>query len=729
MSRRPRRDNEDVPSRQHGHNQLRSTRTIGLQSRRNKDNDWWRPGPPTNSSSSPATNHDFEDIQLTQDPAGLRTGLGELESTRDHSPNRRGRQQVTEIIRETVEKLAVTKSDFVAPRTDSVAPSQVTELFGQLPDPIRLHEQTGEFDGEVTFIAHPNRDISAHQWSAPEFQWQVIGRYVHARGTVQGMLASDRPKDYEGSFDSLVFFKHAAKCREEAVANHKLLATSETGKDDRNSPKALFPVATQGTPIERPSSIDANTGSAIVEHKDDPRFPRSLSDMTSLGYHDDPFTSAEEPLAVGLSAFDRASADRFHNTGSLDLQYTFPTKTTITPNLKLHGNSNTSPPKLGRRSEQPQAPEAFQAYEHVPPQSILFGDNIDTMVRDQSIFKNNAMRLGDFITPHAMAEDIGDFQRLVSDVNAQSKSINTQQHPTNFPKLPDAQPTARSLFPQPGRTIANPFQLDTTGSQTAAATDKEVKSSIGVIGSSRTATNTTTVNPAAALRFSDPDGNRKMPAYEIVNGLSQQPPTKQIFKGPFFTDSKPSANDPTAILSLQVSEEEKLRAWYYDGQRPARQKDYARSLIAAAVSANKDHNFGVIGEAHRPADSSLFRNTAPFVRIYENLSEYVEEYRNNGASSYFTRAWKPTQPQSRDLVAQDNSTYLPRSIAATTPLEHRFGDRTFRNTFSPELRGSPVPTLHTMPRQTHGAVGDRRGARVGLNYDKGAQFGPDARWR
>jgi hypothetical protein len=35
---------------------------------------------------------------------------------------------------------------------------QRLELFGKLPDPIYLHEQLGEFDGQVVFIGHPNRD-------------------------------------------------------------------------------------------------------------------------------------------------------------------------------------------------------------------------------------------------------------------------------------------------------------------------------------------------------------------------------------------------------------------------------------------------------------------------------------------------------------------------------------------------------------------------------------------
>jgi hypothetical protein len=94
------------------------------------------------------------------------------------------------------------------------------QLFGRLPDPIHLQEQMGEFDGQVTFITHPNRDVSAHQWSSPSFQWENIGHYSYSRTKVEGSLASDRLQAVDASCDSLQYFKLAAEAREKQIIDY-----------------------------------------------------------------------------------------------------------------------------------------------------------------------------------------------------------------------------------------------------------------------------------------------------------------------------------------------------------------------------------------------------------------------------------------------------------------------------------------------------------------------------
>jgi hypothetical protein len=169
--------------------------------------------------------------------------------------------------------------------------------------------------------------------------------------------------------------------------------------------------------------------------------------------------------------------------------------------------------------------------------------------------------------------------------------------------------------------------------------------------------------PGIVLQYSDPDGLRKTQQYEVANGLTQQAPTPQNFKGPFFTDSKPTTHDPTASLSVHVSEEEKLINWFRDGQRPARQKEYTRSLIAAVVARDKSRHLGAIGEASATSENGPYANTGPFVRLYENLSEYVEEHRNGGGQSYFTRRWKPAAPQLREPGPEQSRSYFGKSSA------------------------------------------------------------------
>ena len=113
-----------------------------------------------------------------------------------------------------------------------------------------------------------------------------------------------------------------------------------------------------------------------------------------------------------------------------------------------------------------------------------------------------------------------------------------------------------SLFPPPGLTVANPRRHVTALDPTAPHYAK----------TSRTAPSPEVLAPdflaannfkAAALQFSDPDGIRQAQEYEIANGLSQQAPTPQNFKGPFFTDSKPTVsvdtrNECEAITDLAL---------------------------------------------------------------------------------------------------------------------------------------------------------------------------------
>lgn len=101
---------------------------------------------------------------------------------------------------------------------------------------------------------------------------------------------------------------------------------------------------------------------------------------------------------------------------------------------------------------------------------------------------------------------------------------------------------------------------------------------------------------ALDLHHSDPDGLRKIRIHEVTNNLSQQAPTPQNFKGPFFAETKPTTHDPTVALSVRISDEDKLVNWFHDGHRPARQKEYTKSLIAAAATSGIGRRFGIVNE-------------------------------------------------------------------------------------------------------------------------------------
>jgi hypothetical protein len=167
-----------------------------------------------------------------------------------------------------------------------------------------------------------------------------------------------------------------------------------------------------------------------------------------------------------------------------------------------------------------------------------------------------------------------------------------------------------------------------------------------------------------ALRFSDPDGSRLTQEYEIANGLSQQAPTTQSFKGPFFTETKPTTNDPTVLLSIHISEEEKLMNWFRDGHRPARQQEYAKTLTSTAApdGSSKYRAFGVVRKSFDTQKGRWYENTPLFVRLYEGLSEYAEEHGNDSERSYFTRAWRTASPQLQDLGPDGYNSYYSEYV-------------------------------------------------------------------
>ncbi|KAE8824974.1 hypothetical protein CFE70_008646 [Pyrenophora teres f. teres 0-1] len=376
-------------------------------------------------------------------------------------------------------------------------------VFGRLPDPIHLHEQTGTFDGQVVFIGHPSRDVSAHQWSSASFQWVNIGRYAHSCSRIEGSLASDCVQGHAMAFDSLQSFKLAAHNREKHVV--------ENGRPQETSSEELH-----------------STNMEIV---------RAVP-------------SSNAPSSIAPSEF---VADDYKQSTSSSLH------------------------------------------------SAVRKDHLDDP----------------FI--------------------AYTK-----------PYTPNLQPTARSLYHLPGPTVANPHQMNphqmnphqmnpvTNPSIHPYMNLSRIALTTEVSGSDATVVGATTV----PLSFSDPDGTRTTQEYAPVNGLGRQAPTVQKFRGPFFTDTVPTTSDPTALLSVRVSEEKKLLSWFRDGHRPARQQEYAMTLVSAAVSSDR-YRASMNGQRSIAKQAEgRHENTFAFVRVYETLSEYAEELRSDSGRSYFTRNWK-----------------------------------------------------------------------------------------
>jgi hypothetical protein len=596
--------------------------------------------------------------------------------------------------------------DQADPRTNS---NERAELFGDLPDPIRLHEQLGQFDGQVFFIGHPNRDVSAHQWSSTSFQWENIGRFSHSRGRIEGSLASDQVTGYEGSRNSLLYFKLAAENREKLVVEDGRPAeASDTVRIiSADIPRSAAAVKISKGVAEENSDLSRGQAPSIQPYQGAAKTTSVPSYDTIQNMHlDDPFVAKTNPLQHNFPS----QANVTDAKGSLDLRYEFPVKAnTPTPQEDAESRSNergSSIPAHGTRSYMRLTQRALP--------EIKFGEEAASgphiAVGPSGIFHG---------LPKPFSPEIVNGQRKFSGLGAAFGEHT--KHPdaamqgrTAIPRFETVQPTARSLFPTTGLTIANPHR-GVSRLDPAAPSHTTASVPLRAVGSDAIATD---LAPAAALQFSDPDGLRQAQGYEVANGLNKQPPTAQTFKGLFFTESMPTANDPSLSLSIHVSEAEKLQNWFRDGHHPDRQREYARTLISAAALGKKRHP-GAIGEAAGVGHDSETKNTFPFVRLYENLSEYIEEHRNDSGGSYFTRAWTVASPQLRDLGPNGNNSFF--SDAGRVAVEARphtsvwyQQDRTQR------LNVFPTPSSIMERLSSHGTVGDggvglgKKGARVGI---------------
>ena len=531
-------------------------------------------------------------------------------------------------------------------------------LFGQLPDIIRLHEQTGDFDGQVVFIGHPNRDVSAHQWFSASFQWINIGLWSHNRKKIEGSLASDQSMDSGHPSNTVEKFKRIAELRETVVKQHgcpeldaKAEVTRLTNSDSAlsNSRETSKPMLAAAIPACR-----TVTGEKL----------------------EDPFVSTNGiAQPVPMVAFNFHGATQ---VGSMDFTYEFPSKASGTnkenhqvyiqrererlESLTIHSSPHQESPSLLREVEFGE--EAATGF--TPPDSRSRNDRHDTLspMRDM----------------HSLLRGGG---RPVEGTQQMPRPGLPVEHRVAIPDFSATQISARNSIPK-GPTVANPYRG--VSRLNAAATPYQMPTkaeSSEDSSSSVTALNfaASTIDPS--LRFSDPDARRQDHTHPIANGFNKQAPTKQNWNGPFFADSMPTTHDPTASLSFRTTNEQKLSNWYRDGQTVVRQQDYAKTLIMAATASHKARNWGVIGEGSiRQQTFSKYENTHLFARLYENLSGYAEESRAGGSSNYFTRAWKAPAMHLRDLGPDGNNSFYegtrtpsPRlSRASSRPYQPYRGD-------------------------------------------------------
>ena len=571
----------------------------------------------------------------------------------------------------------------ISPKTDSGACHQHEEhhlaeehsaeatcaqLFGCLPDPIQLSKQTGEFDGQVVFIGHPNRDVSAHQWSMPSFQWVNIGRYSNFRGRIEGSLASDRLPGIDKPHNTLEHFKLAAKNRQTLVADSGSLDQSTT-VTHRGFDLGPNNVLSNQTRRDAPAVSIYKT--AQTQRRNALSVPRAASPVSPKTVLEDPFVTAANVFSLQPLSSKRIPDDWMHSTGSLDLAYRFPSQTTV-------ATSNAIDNPYGQLRSGIFSSEGAEC----------FATNVSSASSLQEVApsKDAATRHG--IIPANVSSPQ---QRLPANATLQRSHARPQrlEHiEVSLPTPPEYEEPTSSVT----RTTKAPVAQRPAPSRSTAPLIY-TKSALSATAVPFSRSTTTATVPQASesnaglvkymttgLRYSDPDGLRATQRYEVVNGLNQQAPTPQNFRGPFFSESKPTTQDPTVALTVRVSDEEELTNWFRDGHRPARQKEYAKSLIAAAEASDKIRRLGTVDETYSKEKSDPYANTVAFVRLYENLSEYAEEGRSGSDRSYFTRRWEVARPQAQGVGYDKGTGYFSMgNVHARWPKSPGFvpSDRSF----------------------------------------------------
>jgi hypothetical protein len=382
---------------------------------------------------------------------------------------------------------------------------------------------------------------------------------------------------------------------------------------------------------------------------------------------DDPFLAT-----IGSHEIHRVRGTTMHDVanfkGSLDLKYKFPVSSSAST-LRMAREVTIATPVDRSLHEEPDAPymlnhrsRPFEGTFQRDLREVSFGEEASNGSTFSDVSGTSARSLIDFSSLNVTESQS---KRRVShflDGPTPERTIGT--------KVGTQQPTARSLFPPTGLTIANPHR-HIPHPYLATMVKADARNCGLASNTSRPETTVMSATNLGPLRSSDPDAMRQFTCPEIANGLSHQSPTIQSFTGPFFAASKPTAHDPTASFAVQIGEEEKLHHWFRDGHRPARQREYAKSLAPAATTAGKCRDLSAVGDA---PDSAHYKDTditIPLVRLYETFSEYIEELRKGSGGSYFSRSWKPAPAYLLDTSPDGNNSFFSDGLVSASQLHQR----------------------------------------------------------
>ncbi|KAF2241707.1 hypothetical protein BU26DRAFT_168971 [Trematosphaeria pertusa] len=676
---------------------------IRLQSGRSrKGNKLWRPLQPSDLGGSERNDAGDFDVDSSFSPIDISEPLTNTDAARPLPAHRfRGggspydlaplqtdtsmktARQHNEALNQSTEETPVSEtmdSEDISPTDMSFGVMEnYTRVFGKLPDHIRLQEETGDFDGQVVFIGHPNRDVYAHQWSSASFQWVSVGNWSHAHRRVEGLLAGQRLPGTRLPYNSIEYFKLAAENQE------KLIKEFGRPEEDPAPTRPTFTEADRMASLSSASESPDNQFPTLARTTAAHATPEEGSTTTSATRNvtrehlEDPFVTPARPPQPAIPTSLKFGSGGPGAIGSMNFSYEFPVRPRATSGPFHHQSPELNPQQayIQRERERLEAIRRGGELRETPThlREVDFGEEASSAFATPAV-RGTSIRTRASLSP----EDVHNRQQLKNRLAGLGGQADRPALPADRRvPVPDVQTNIRALFP-PGPTVANPYRrVSTLNANAVPYTCASIAAQVSEASVSEVTT--VTAGPAPNLHVSDPDGLRQARAQEVANGLGQQAPTRQNFNGPFFSESMPTAYDPTVSLTIQVNNDEKLSTWFRDGQRPLRQQEYAKTLMG---TTNKTKTFGAVGDgSSRMQNSTKYENTPFFVRAYENLFEYAEESRAGGSSSYFTRAWKPASLHLRDLSPNGNNSFFS-DVSHASPQLRREANRAV-----PTFSGSP----------------------------------------
>lgn len=568
---------------------------------------------------------------------------------------------------------------------DEVVENYVRVFGKRLPDPIFLSEEIGRYEGHVIFIGHPNRDVSAHQWSVEFFRWLNIGLYSHIRRRIEGSLAADRLRSSEVPQNTIEYFKAVAEKRQDSVRAGARLDVAMLS-EPLNVPRIETLRRPTPTNTGQLAPLPGNSGSTAGllsmldrQHSlpsDTAQDATPTSRTVTRQVLEDPFvTPARKLRPVVPNTISFTQHNDIGIMGSMDFDYEFPSQQVVNMHPSYRSQSAESQKQMFIQQEQDRL-EIMRRGSLAPDNYISRLSEVQFGEEAVSEFQ---MRGGQHawarLSASMPSNDTHDRQKFK---NRPTDLVESEYDPSNLfgqrvaaPELHTMAVPARTLFPPPGLTVANPNRVVST--LNAKAKPYTFTSSYNLVSEAESEITAVHLQPKANLKFSEPESIRHSQSQEIANGLSHQAPTLQVFKGPFFTNDIPTAHNINTSRAFPLEASAKLEEWFRGGERSARQQEYAKSIMATAhvdAKARNGLNFGTIGNI-KVHDPGRYANTPIFVRLYEHMLQYLEESQVGETKDPFTRAWKAPSLPLRDLGTNGNSSFFDCGMGGISPLQTR----------------------------------------------------------